>query len=282
MILKDLLQGKPLGHPLHPVLVHMPIGLFALSLLFDVASYTLGGALWVQAAFYTVALGALMGLVASVPGIADWSDIRLDNPAKKTANQHLVLNAIAIVLNIASALLRMNALDITATPVLPFALSVISMGLIGVSGYLGGSLVYADGIGVGRHRRTSPPQPETATITEPKLENGYVRIAGGADLAQGETMRVKIHGNVVTLVKDAGQIYAIDEFCSHMFGPLSDGRVCNGQVECPWHSSKFDLKTGKVVQGPAEKPIRVFKVIVREDDVFLHLTQKDTPEPVKV
>jgi nitrite reductase/ring-hydroxylating ferredoxin subunit/uncharacterized membrane protein len=280
-MLKNLLQGKPLGHPLHPVLVHLPIGLFALSLLFDVASYLMGGVAFVQSAFYTMVLGVVMGLVAAVPGLADWSEIRLDHPGKKTANTHLILNVVAIGLYGVSAILRLNALSLTASPIPAAVFSLIGMGLIGISGYLGGTLVYSDGIGAGRHRRTTSLPDETVSITEPALQNDYVRIAGAGDLKPGETMRLKVHDNVVTLVNDDGTFHAIDEFCTHMFGPLSDGKVCDGQVQCPWHKSKFDLKTGKVVSGPAKKPIRVFKVIVRDDDVYLRLSSEDMPQPVK-
>jgi uncharacterized membrane protein len=133
-MLKDLLQGKPLGHPLHPVLVHLPIGLFALSLLFDIASYIVGGTVFVQGAFYTMVLGVFMGLVAAVPGLADWSEIRLDHPGKKTANVHLALNVVAIGIYIISASLRLNTLSLTATPLPSFIFSIVGMGLIGVWG----------------------------------------------------------------------------------------------------------------------------------------------------
>src|SRR5204862_5876114 len=85
-MLKDILQGKPLRHPLHPFLVHFPIGLFVLSFLFDIA-----GRIWPQAralsesAFYSIVTGVVMALIAAVPGFVDYADIRRDHPARKIA-----------------------------------------------------------------------------------------------------------------------------------------------------------------------------------------------------
>lgn len=283
-MLKNLLQGKPFGHPIHPLLVHLPIGLFALSLVLDFGSLLFGSAALIQGAFYTLIFGVALALFAALFGVVDWMDIRLDHPAKKVANTHLILNLLAVGVYAVSLAFRWNDLNDTATDIFPLLLSLLAFGFIGVSGYLGGTLVYSDGIAVGRHRRKEDTPSETANILADELSHGYVRVAGAADLQQGETMRLNINDQVLTLVKDAGQIYAIEEFCTHMYGPLSDGRINDCTVECPWHRSKFDLKTGKVVQGPAEKPIKVFETIVREDDVYVHLPQPEghkKPERVK-
>src|SRR5688500_7066589 len=94
---KALLQGKPFGHPLHPALVHFPIGLFVLSLALDIASYLkLGTNDLLGASRYTIGLGLIMGLLAAAAGLADRSDIRRDHPARKTANVHMLLNLTAL------------------------------------------------------------------------------------------------------------------------------------------------------------------------------------------
>src|SRR5688572_6001447 len=109
-MLKQLLQGKPFGHPLHPILVHLPIGLFLLSFIFDVATlatWTAG----VRPAFFTMALGVITAILAAMPGIIDYTDIRRDHPAKKTATYHMLLNLVAVGLYIVNLSLRANQLD---------------------------------------------------------------------------------------------------------------------------------------------------------------------------
>ena len=88
-MIKATLQGKPLGHPLHPLLVHFPVGLWVLSLLLDLASLAAGSHAVVRAAFYTMLLGEITALLAAVPGLVDWLDIRADHPAKQNARDDL-------------------------------------------------------------------------------------------------------------------------------------------------------------------------------------------------
>src|SRR5919109_3232082 len=108
----DVLEGKPLRHPIHPALVHLPIGLFALGVLFDLASWVAEPANWmVRGAYYTLVFGILTALLAAVFGLADWADIRADHPAKKTATTHMVLNLVAVGLFALSVSLRLGRLD---------------------------------------------------------------------------------------------------------------------------------------------------------------------------
>src|SRR5437899_4821701 len=84
--LKDFLEGKPLRHPIHPMLVHFPIGLFLLSFLVDRASLACPDAPnLLRGSFYAMLLGITTALVAAMPGFVDYSDIRRDHPGKATA-----------------------------------------------------------------------------------------------------------------------------------------------------------------------------------------------------
>src|SRR5437763_10089527 len=75
--MKTLLEGKPLHHPLHPLLVHFPIGLFFFSFALDIAHLILGSApALVVGAFYSMAFGIIGALIAALPGLADYSEIR--------------------------------------------------------------------------------------------------------------------------------------------------------------------------------------------------------------
>src|SRR5207244_338225 len=106
-----------------------------------------------------------------------------------------------------------------------------------------------DGISVGRHRRkTRTPEETLHAKTGP---DGFARIGRESELGEGETIRAEIDGVVVTLARKNGNVFAFQEFCTHRFGPLSEGCIQGGEIECPWHRSRFDLSTGKVTHGPA-------------------------------
>jgi len=96
-MLKDFLEGKPLRHPLHPMLVHFPIGLFLLSFFLDLASLAFPFVPnLVRGSFYAMLLGVITALLAAVPGFVDYTDIRSDHPAKRIATIHLMLNLIVV------------------------------------------------------------------------------------------------------------------------------------------------------------------------------------------
>jgi nitrite reductase/ring-hydroxylating ferredoxin subunit len=97
----------------------------------------------------------------------------------------------------------------------------------------------------------------------------FVRVAGTSDLADGEIMPVDVGGEVVLLSRLDGTFYAVGEACSHAQGPLADGYVQGDEVECPWHGSRFSLRTGKPTCPPATEPVPAFNVRVDGDDVLV-------------
>ncbi len=150
--LKHILQGKWLGHPLHPALVHLPTGLWPAALLFDTISASgAGGSAIVRASFACIAGGLLVALVAIPAGLADFVEIKPGKPARRIAVYHMVLNLVATALFGINLWLRRDAVaDARAVPSLQLTLSVLGVLILFVSGYLGGRLAYDRGIGVGR------------------------------------------------------------------------------------------------------------------------------------
>jgi nitrite reductase/ring-hydroxylating ferredoxin subunit/uncharacterized membrane protein len=271
-MLKSLLQGKPFGHPLHPAIVHFPIGLLVLSLLIDLAArFWSPSSVLVQAAFASMSLGLLGGLAAALAGLADWSDIRRDHPAKKTATTHMLLNVSAMLLVTLNLALRFGRIEQESPELLHLLLSAAAVGLIFISGYLGGTLVYDDGIGAGRHRRRTPTPEDTIQVSAKNAQDGWLTVAPAGSLEHGETLRVDFGGTVMTILKLGEQVYAFQEFCTHRYGPLSEGAVYDHQVECPWHRSCFDVRTGKVTEGPAKVDLKTFPVEIREGDIALRV-----------
>lgn len=263
--MKDILQGKPFRHPLHPFLVHFPIGLFTLSLLLDI-----GARIWPavaglrDGAYYSMIAGVALALLAAVPGFVDYTDIRRDHPARKIALTHMLLNLLVVGIYGANLGLRHAERARHTASTLPLLLSLGAMALLGLSGHLGGKLVFDDGISVGRHRRKTRLPEDTLRVgaNAPTLADGFVAVADENSLADDETLRVEIAGTVVMIAKAGGELFAVQEFCTHRFGPLSEGCLRNGEVECPWHRSRFDLRTGAVTHGPAKENLRTFAVRV--------------------
>jgi len=94
-------------------------------------------------------------------------------------------------------------------------------------------------------------------------------LKGVTPPADGKSLRVNADGRDVAVFNRGGALFAIDAECTHAGGPLDEGEVTDHRVECPWHGSVFDIETGKVLRGPAAKPIRAYRVISEKDGLVL-------------
>ncbi|MFO0752889.1 MAG: DUF2231 domain-containing protein [Thermodesulfovibrionales bacterium] len=131
-------------HPIHPMLVPFPIGLWIFSLAADII-YRLGGSpVWASVALYTLAGGIIGAAAAALPGFFDYFSMRKSR-TKEIATWHLLLNVSALGLFIINFALRMS-MPVEAAA--PFVLSIIGVLFITVSGWLGGQMVYVQGAGV--------------------------------------------------------------------------------------------------------------------------------------
>jgi len=98
----------------------------------------------------------------------------------------------------------------------------------------------------------------------------YVRVCSAADLpSPGSAMRVEIDGVPIALVATEGELFAIDDTCSHEEVSLADGEVEGLALECWLHGSRFDLRTGEALCRPATKPVPVYDVKLDGDGVFV-------------
>jgi 3-phenylpropionate/trans-cinnamate dioxygenase ferredoxin component len=78
-------------------------------------------------------------------------------------------------------------------------------------------------------------------------------------------------GEKLVLVRWEGELFALEDRCSHRDFPLSDGEVEDGELECVFHGARFDVRTGKATRLPAIRPVRTFPVEIRGDQVFVKL-----------
>jgi uncharacterized membrane protein len=153
--LKHILQGRWLGHPLHPAIVHIPLGLWPATLVFDLISrFGYGGNAAVRISFACIAGGLLAALVAIPTGLADFAEIKPGKPARRIGVIHMLLNLLVTGLFGINLLLRRGNWHASASvSSSELALSAVGVALLAISGFLGGRMTYEYGIGVGRMSR---------------------------------------------------------------------------------------------------------------------------------
>jgi uncharacterized membrane protein len=144
---------KVLNHPLHPFLVHLPVGLWVTSLIFDIIALASGSPPFAGASFWMMIFGAGFALLAAIPGLIDYLSLDLSREARRLATYHMILNLSIVGIFIADILWRFSLFERTPTimyfvPTGPFILSIIAVLMLAVSGWLGGQLVYHHHLGV--------------------------------------------------------------------------------------------------------------------------------------
>jgi 3-phenylpropionate/trans-cinnamate dioxygenase ferredoxin subunit len=99
----------------------------------------------------------------------------------------------------------------------------------------------------------------------------YTKVSSTKDLPQGRMKGIEADGKQILLVNLDGKYYAIGDICTHMTCKLSEGSILGDSVKCPCHFSVFDVKTGKVLNGPASKAEHIFKVKVEKEQIMVDL-----------
>lgn len=232
---RDLLNGRWLGHPLHAVLTDAPIGILFLVIVFDILGEPV-------AAAWALGVGVLAMLGAALAGFADYADT--DGRARERATLHSTLMILALVLYLISLALRLGG-DGVLVPVPATAgwLSVASFLILAAGAFVGGDVVYAVGNMVSRHAFRG------AGTKWLGLEPAEVGPDG--QVPEGRPIRAKLGINQLVLVRQGERILALHDTCAHAGGPLSEGRLVDGTIECPWHASRYRLENGHVVGGPS-------------------------------
>ena len=100
-----------------------------------------------------------------------------------------------------------------------------------------------------------------------KLPDEFTPVLAESNLPQGQPVRADHKGTPILLVRRGQQIYALAETCSHLGGPLSEGKLDGDIIQCPWHGSRFSIHDGYVVDGPAVHPQPCLEARVRDSQI---------------
>jgi nitrite reductase/ring-hydroxylating ferredoxin subunit/uncharacterized membrane protein len=239
--------GRWVGHPLHPALSDLPIGLWTGAMVLDITDRSPdtgpGSRSGLDAAGMLSAAGIVASCATALTGLSDWTVSNEQD--RRVGLFHGLLNTVALGLQCASLGTRMTGHRSTAR-----ALGAASLTVTGAAAYLGGHLVFTKGVMVSR----------VGWATGPRR---WVRALQEADLPDDSPVGVEAEGRQILLYRHRGTLYALDNICSHAGGLLSRGAVADLTVTCPLHGSRFALADGSVGRGPAHQPQPVLRTRIR-------------------
>ena len=260
--LANALHGRGYGHPVHPLVVAIPIGTWSLTLGLDILSGIglMRDPAARRAADIALKAGSVGAVAAIATGLADWQ--HLNGRDRRVGLVHGSINITALGLNIASSMLRARRHRGAGV-----AVSAAAYALMSASGYLGAHLIYRRRAAVDHADRSPEPRD-------------FVVVAKFGDLVERKPHRVAVWDEVdrkeigIVLVRQGERVHAVGARCSHAGGPLDQGWVVDGTIVCPWHGSQFNLDTAQPVTGPAVCPQPRYETRLRNGHVELRREQE--------
>jgi nitrite reductase/ring-hydroxylating ferredoxin subunit/uncharacterized membrane protein len=244
----DVLDGVWLSTPLHPAVTDLPLGAALTATLLDGFAAMTGSKDADGHADAALKVAVLGSAGAAVTGLAEWRWIH--GGERRAASVHGLMNLAGVAFNVGSLYARRVGRRRQGR-----ALSLAGMLVSGLAAHLGGELSYGMGIRVS----PNPAIPEA---------DGRVASLAASELADGRLRGVEVAGERVVVARCAdGTVCAIAATCSHLGGPLDEGSREDDTVVCPWHGSRFDLRSGAVIGGPAVFAQPQYSATERDDRV---------------
>ena len=230
--LRDMLHGVWLGHPLHPMLIQVPVGAWLSAAILDLSRGD------EKTSRRLVATGLIASAPAALAGAADWSEQH--EQQMRVGIVHAAGNVVAMGLYGASLVPR--------DPRLSRALRFTGLAAVSVSGLLGGHISFR--LAGGANHAEEVPH-----LVKP----GWQYLMAAADLPEGKLVRQMLGEVPVVAIRANSTVHVLADRCSHMSGPLSGGELADGCLTCPWHGSAFRIADGSVARGPATAPQPAFE-----------------------
>ncbi|UOY00859.1 Rieske 2Fe-2S domain-containing protein [Blastococcus sp. PRF04-17] len=255
---RDVLHGTWLGHPLHPVLVQVPVGSWISAGVLDLVPRLR------PAATFLIGTGVAAAVPASLSGAADWSEQEVG--VRRLGAIHAVANAAALGLYAGSLAARA-----TDRGGLGRVLSYTALGIATGSAAIGGHMSYAQSSGASH-----------AATAARALSTDWMDLGPLDDFPEGRpTLRTgKAASTAVPLVavRRGARVVVLVGACSHLSGPLYEGTVEKVRgadcLVCPWHGSAFDLESGAARRGPAANPQEKLEVRMEAGRVMARLAPR--------
>jgi nitrite reductase/ring-hydroxylating ferredoxin subunit len=157
-------------------------------------------------------------------------------------------------------------------PLATIALGLVGAALLGAGGWMGGVLVSRNQISVD-HRYAGAGKWREATIDG--KAGDWVEVARADELAVDQMKLLRAGDRRLVLGRTEDGWVAFDDHCTHRGASLADGVLICGTVQCPWHGSQFEARTGRVVAGPAKESIATHEVREEGETVRLRLPAAD-------
>jgi nitrite reductase/ring-hydroxylating ferredoxin subunit/uncharacterized membrane protein len=244
-------QAAIQGHPIHPMLIVYPFAFLTGSFGFSATAAASGNRELQKVSDYLVPTGVVAALFAAVPGVIDYfGSVPPQSSGRARATKHALLNVAGLGLFATSWLLGRGR----ERRAMPLLLQGIGTAAMSVAGYLGGTLVYRNQIGVD-HRYAAAGRWREETLPD-DARDSLLSIAKDLDVNQMKLVHADDRRVAVAHAEDG--YAAFQDRCTHRGGPLSDGVMICGTVQCPWHGSQFDVRTGEVKCGPAKEPLETY------------------------
>jgi uncharacterized membrane protein/nitrite reductase/ring-hydroxylating ferredoxin subunit len=253
------------SHPLHPILVAFPIAFFIGALVFDLLSVVTENTSFWQTGYYLAIAGIIGALIAAVPGAVDYFlTVPPKSSAKKRATQHALINLTNVAL-FAFAVYYRRTTDADTTIVL--AIEIAGVILLSIAGWMGGTLVHRNQIGIDhRYAEAGKWKEEYINTADQRIQ-----VAVTDELQLNAMKLVHVNKQRIAIGRTEKGYVAFSDQCTHRGGSLADGALICGTVQCPWHGSQFNVETGTVKAGPAKENIITYTVEEKDGKVFLSL-----------
>jgi len=252
------------SHPIHPILVVFPIAFFIGTFIFDILGIIYNYEIFYAVSFYMQISGIIGAVLAAVPGAIDYfKTVPPNSSAKKRATKHALLNITNLILFLIAWILKGNNIN----PYIILVLETIGIILLGIAGWLGGTLVYRNQIGVDPRYANAGKWKEE----EKDTAKGQIEVASADELKTDQMKLIHLNDKRIVIARTEKGYVAFDDHCTHKGGSLAGGVMICGTVQCSWHGSQFDVNTGIVKAGPAKEKINTYTISEANGKVYLNL-----------
>lgn len=255
------------SHPLHPALIPFPFAFFTGAFFFDLVGVLADRPGWWATGSHLAAVGVVAAVVAAIPGAIDYFlTVPPNSSAKQRATKHALVNLGATGLFAAAWWLRGGAAFEPAPAIL--AIEAVAWALLLAGGWMGGTLVYRNQIGVD-HRYASAGKWRSKRLRPKRVES--IAVATSDELQPDQMKLLQVRGQRIVLGRTETAWVAFADHCPHSGGSLADGALVGGTVQCPWHGSQFDVSTGALRAGPADQGVQTYRVVEENGEIRLIL-----------